>query len=91
MIFDANATNILIFTFINLNMMLTGRIIRKNKSISYPIFSEKDDKDVNDFISDLKKVFTVNNMLNNRKYIVTINCLKKITANFYDSFNGIIN
>jgi len=33
---------------------------RENKSINYPTFSERGDEDIDDFISELAKAFTVN-------------------------------
>jgi len=62
---------------------------RENKSVNYPTFSSRGDEDINDFMSELTKVFTVNRVPNNRKYIVAASCLKGTAANFYDGLAGI--
>ena len=38
-----------------------------------------------------KKAFVVNRVVNNRKYLIAINCLKGIVVNFYDGLVEIIN
>jgi len=91
MVFDANVANTFIFILINLNTILAEGIIKENKTVSYLTFSRKSNKDINNFISNLKKVFIINNMLNNKKYIIIISYLKKIVINFYDRINKIIN
>ncbi len=89
MTFDANAVQVLTLALTNLNMMLVGGG-RENKSVSYPTFSGRGDEDIDDFISELAKAFAVNQVSDNRKYIVVASCLKGIAANFYDSLAGII-
>ncbi len=88
MVFDANAAQALTLALTNLNVMLAGRS-RENKSINYPTFSERDDEDIDDFISELTKAFTINQVPDNRKHIVAASCLKGIAANFYDRLAGI--
>ena len=73
----------------NLNTTLAGRG-RENKSVNYPTFSEKDDEDIDDFISELAKAFAINQVPDNRKHIVAASCLKGIVANFYDGLADII-
>ncbi len=90
MIFDINITNILTLALTNLNATF-ARKVRENKIINYLIFNKKKDKNVNDFIVELKKAFTVNRIVNNRKYVITISCLKSIAANFYNGLNKITN
>ncbi len=62
---------------------------RENKSVSYPTFSERGEEDIDDFISELAKAFTVNRVPDNRKHIVVASCLKGIIANFYNRLAGI--
>ncbi len=59
MAFDTNAAQALTLALTNLNVTLVGRG-KENKSINYPIFSRKGDEDINDFMSELTKTFTVN-------------------------------
>ncbi len=72
-----------------LNAILADRR-RENKIVNYPTFNEKSDKDINDFIIKLKKVFTVNRVFDNRKHLVAVSCLKEMTTNFYNRLAGII-
>ncbi len=88
MTFDANAAQALMLALTNLNTTL-ARGGRENKSVSYPIFSGRDDEDIDDFMSKLAKAFAVNRVPDNRKYIITASCLKGIAANFYDRLAGI--
>ncbi len=88
MAFDANVAQALTLALTNLNAMLAGGG-RENKSVNYPTFSKRGDEDINDFISELAKVFAVNRVSNNRKYIVAASCLKETAANFYDRLAGI--
>ena len=74
----------------NLNVIL-AKGDRENKTVNYLIFSEKDDKNINDFIMELEKTFAVNNVTDNRKYLIIISCLKEIAANFYNGLIGITN
>ena len=62
---------------------------RKNKSVNYPTFSERGDEDIDNFMSELIKAFAINQVPNNRKYIIAASCLKGIIANFYDRLAGI--
>ena len=62
---------------------------RENKSVSYPTFSERGEEDIDDFISELAKAFTVNRVPDNRKHIVVASYLKRIAVNFYDGLAGI--
>jgi len=57
--FDANAVQVLMLALTNLNAMLVGGR-RENKSVNYPTFSGRGDKDIDDFMSELAKAFTVN-------------------------------
>ncbi len=88
MAFDANAAQALTLALTNLNTMLAGGG-RENKSVNYPTFSGRGDEDMDDFISELAKAFTVNRVSDNRKHIVVASCLKGTAANFYDSLAGI--
>ena len=88
MTFNANAAQALTLTLTNLNMTLAGGG-RENKSVSYPIFSGRDDEDIDDFMSKLAKAFAVNRVPDNRKYIIIASCLKEIAANFYDGLASI--
>ncbi len=69
--------------------MLAGKG-RENKFVNYPTFSRRSDEDINDFMSELAKTFTVNRVPDNRKYIVAASCLKGTAANFYDRLVSII-
>ncbi len=62
---------------------------RENKSVNYSNFSGRGDEDIDDFMSELAKAFAVNRVLDNRKYIVTASCLKRIAVNFYNGLAGI--
>jgi len=88
MTFDANVTQALMLALTNLNMTLAGGG-RENKSINYPIFSERDDEDIDNFMSEIVKVFVVNRVPDNRKYIVVASCLKGTATNFYDGLADI--
>ncbi len=83
MTFNTNIANALIIALTALNATLTAKE-REKKIVNYLTFSERGDKDINDFIIELEKVFTINRMPNNRKYLVVTSCLKGIVANFYD-------
>ncbi len=89
MIFDTNTAQALTLVLINLNTTL-ARGGWKNKSVNCPTFSEKDNEDINNFFLELKKAFIINQVPDNKKYIVTASCLKRIAANFYDRLVGII-
>jgi len=58
-VFNTNAAQAFTLALTNLNAMLAGEG-RENKSVNYPTFSRRDDKDINDFMSELTKAFTVN-------------------------------
>ncbi len=64
MTFDANAAQVLILALTNLNVILVGEG-RENKLVSYLTFSERDNEDIDDFLSELEKTFTVNQIPNN--------------------------
>ena len=81
---------VLTFTLTNLNVILAGRS-RENKTVSYPIFNRRENKNINDFIIKLKEAFAINRITNNKKYIIAISYLKRIVANFYDRLVRIIN
>ena len=72
----------------NLNATLAGGG-RENKSINYPIFSERGDENIDDFMLELAKAFAVNRVPDNRKHIVAASCFKEAAANFYDELVGI--
>ena len=88
MAFDANAAQALTLALTNLNTTLAGGG-RENKSVNYPTFSGRGEEDIDDFMSELTKAFTVNRVPDNRKYIVTASCLKGTAANFYDGLANI--
>ena len=88
MTFDANAAQALTLTLTNLNMTLVGGG-RENKSVSYPTFSGRGDEDIDDFMLELAKAFTINRVPDNKKHIIAASCLKGIAANFYDRLAGI--
>jgi len=88
--FNANAAQTLILVLTNLNVTLVGES-RENKSVNYPTFSEKEDEDINDFITELEKAFAVNRVTDVRKHLVMISCLKGIATNFYNRLVGITN
>ncbi len=90
MAFNINVANALTLTLTNLNATLVRRG-KENKIVNYLTFSKKSDEDINNFITKLEKTFAVNKVANNRKYLVVINCLKGIVANFYDRLVGITN
>ena len=73
----------------NLNVTLAGGG-RENKSVNYLTFSERDDENIDNFMSELTKTFIVNWVSDNRKHIVTASCLKGIAANFYDGLASIM-
>ncbi len=90
MTFDTNAANALIITLTNLNTTLAaGR--GERKVVNYPFFSERGDENINNFITELKKVFAVNRVVDNRKYLIVSSCLKETAANFYNELAGIMN
>ena len=64
MIFDTNATNTFTLILTNLNMTLIEGI-KENKIINYSTFSERRNKDIDNFINDLKKIFIINKIVNN--------------------------
>ncbi len=88
MAFDVNAAQALTLALTNLNATLAGGG-RENKSVNYPTFSGRGDEDIDDFMSELAKAFTVNRVPDNRKHIVAASCLKGTVVNFYDSLAGI--
>src|SRR6266542_1271894 len=88
MTFDVNAAQAFTLALTNLNMTLVGGS-RENKSVNYPTFSRRNDKDINDFTLELAKAFTVNQVSDNRKYIIAASCLKGTAANFYDGLTSI--
>ncbi len=90
MAFDANATNALTVALTNLNTTLAVEG-GKRKAVNYSSYSERGDEDINDFITELEKAFTINRIADGRKHLVAISCLKRIAANFYDELAGIIN
>ncbi len=90
MVFDINVTNIFILLLINLNAILVKEGW-KNKIVNYLTFSKKDNEDINDFIIELEKIFAINRVVDNRKYLIVISYLKKIAANFYNRLAGITN
>ncbi len=52
MIFDSNIANALIVALINLNMVLAAGG-EERKTVNYPTFSEREDEDIDDFITEL--------------------------------------
>jgi len=90
MAFNANAANTLTVALTNLNTILAAGG-GERKAVNYPFFSERDDEDINDFIIELEKAFTVNRVVNGRKHLIAISCLKRTAANFYDELAGITN
>ena len=62
---------------------------KENKSVNYLTFSGQGDEDIDNFITELKKAFAVNQVSDNRKYIITISCFKEMVANFYNRLAGI--
>ncbi len=88
MAFDTNAAQALTLALTNLNTMLAEEG-RENKSVNYPTFSGRGEEDIDDFMSELTKAFTVNRVPDNRKHIVAASCLKETAANFYDRLVGI--
>src|SRR6266542_1293232 len=89
MVFNTNAANALIVALTNLNIILAAGG-GERKMINYPTFSERSEEDIDNFISELEKIFEVNRVFNNRKYIVAASCLKEIAANFYNELVRII-
>ncbi len=89
MAFDMNAAQVLILALTNLNATLVGEG-RENKSVNYLTFSRRGKEDIDNFIAELKKVFAVNRVSDNRKHIVMTSCLKGIVANFYDGLAEIM-
>ena len=61
------------------------------KTISYFIFNKKGNKNINDFIINIKKIFAINKIIDIKKYLVAINYLKKTITNFYNDLAEIIN
>ncbi len=90
MTFNTNATNALTLALTNLNITLMAEG-GERKSVNYSTFNEREDEDINDFITNLEKAFTINRVSNARKHLVTISCLKGIAANFYDRLAEITN
>jgi len=64
---------------------------KENKTVNYPTFSERGNKDINDFITELEKAFVINRVANERKHVIAISCLKKTAVNFYNGLVKIIN
>src|SRR6266542_113851 len=90
MTFDTNAANVLIVALINLNITLAAEG-EERKAVNYPSFNERSDEDINNFITELEKAFAVNRVVDDRKYLVAISCLKGIAANFYNRLAKITN
>jgi len=90
MAFNANVANTLTIALTNLNTTLAAKG-RERKAVNYLSFSEKDNKDINNFITELEKAFVINRVINDRKHLVAISYLKGIAANFYDRLVGITN
>jgi len=90
MTFDTNAVNILTVALTNLNTTLVARREEK-KAVNYLFFNRREDKDINDFITELEKAFAINRVVNRRKYLIAISCLKGTATNFYDKLVGITN
>src|SRR6266498_1253609 len=88
-IFFGTLAQALTLALTNLNVTLAEGG-RENKSVNYPTFSGKGDEDIDDFMLELAKAFAVNQVSDNRKHIVAVNCLKGIAANFYDGLADII-
>jgi len=86
MTFDTNAANTFTVALTNLNMTLVAEEGEK-KSVNYLTFSERGDKNINDFIIEVEKAFVRNKVADDRKHLVTISCLKGIAANFYDGIS----
>jgi len=57
--FDTNVANAFTLALTNLNTTLTSEG-KKNKTVNYLTFSRRGDKDIDNFISELKKTFAVN-------------------------------
>jgi len=89
MVFDTNAANAFTVVLTNLNMILAARR-EERKTVNYPTFSKRGNKDINNFIMKLEKVFTINKILDNRKYLIVVSCLKRTATNFYNRLVGII-
>ncbi len=64
---------------------------REKKAVNYLSFSGRGDEDINNFITKLEKAFAVNRVINSKKHLVVISCLKEIAANFYDGLVRITN
>jgi len=90
MAFDVNAANALTVALTNLNTTLTAEG-RERKAVNYPSFSGRGNEDINNFIMELEKTFAVNRVIDGRKHLVVISCLKGTAANFYDRLVGITN
>ena len=90
MTFNVNATNALTVTLTNLNTTLAAEG-GEQKAVNYPSFSRRDDENINDFITELEKIFAVNRVSDGRKHLVVISCLKGTAANFSDGLVGITN
>ncbi len=88
MTFSVNAAQALTLALTNLNATLAGGG-RENKSVNYPTFSGREDEDIDNFMLELVKAFTVNRVSDNKKYIVAVSCLKRTAANFYDGLADI--
>ena len=73
-----------------MNITLVARE-KEKKSVNYLIFSEKEDKDIHDFITELEKTFAVNRIVDAKKHLVAISYLKETATNFYDRLVGITN
>ncbi len=90
MTFDANVANAFTVALTNLNtILIVGR--GERKAVNYSSFSERSDKDINNFIIELEKAFVVNRVIDSRKYLVVISCLKWTAANFYNRLAEITN
>ncbi len=85
--FDANIANTLTLVLTNLNAILVED--RESKTVNYSTFSERGEKDIDDFITKLEKAFIVNKVFDNKKYIVIASCLKGMVANLYNRLVGL--
>ncbi len=90
MVFDINIANALTLVLTNLIATLVGQG-RENKTISYLIFSKRRNKDIDNFINNLEKIFEVNRITDNRKLVVTTSCLKSIAASYHDGLAVVAN
>ncbi len=57
--------------------------LREGRVASLLTFSEKADKNVREFIWQLEIVFLANQIIDGRRFDITVSCLTGITANWY--------